>query len=213
MLSLTNTQARVIGVLLEKEVTTPDQYPMSINGLMTACNQKSNREPVMTLSESEVKETIEQLIAMHLVSEQTGFGSRVIKYKHRFCNTEFSDLKLTEQQKAVLCVLLLRGKQSAGELKTRTNRLSTFSHLAEVEACLESLCHYNGSCIVRKLERQPGQRDNRFEQLFYQAIDEQPNKTDQTAPHCDATKIKELEAHIVQLKEKINELEGRLRNA
>ena len=96
---LTAIEARVIGCLIEKEVTTPDQYPLSLNALTNACNQKSNREPVMSLSEADVLDAVDALIERRLVSDESGFNSRVSKYQHRFCNTEFGDLKLTEQEK------------------------------------------------------------------------------------------------------------------
>ncbi|POF59633.1 DUF480 domain-containing protein, partial [Vibrio vulnificus] len=104
---LTPIEARVIGCLIEKEVTTPDQYPLSLNALTNACNQKSNREPVMSLSESEVLDAVDQLISRRLVSDESGFNSRVSKYQHRFCNTEFGDLKLSAQEKGIVCCMLL----------------------------------------------------------------------------------------------------------
>src|SRR5690606_4993405 len=110
-------ETRVIGSLIEKSLTTPDQYPLSINALTNACNQKSNREPVLDLAEATVKEVTESLVEAGLVTEVSGWGSRVIKYKHRFCNTEFSDLKLTDQELAIICVLFLRGAQTPGELR------------------------------------------------------------------------------------------------
>ena len=114
LVTLTQLQARVIGVLLEKEVTTPEQYPLSLNSITTACNQKSNREPVMELTELEVQNTLDELRAKNMIFEQS--GSRATRYKHRFCNTEFSDLQLTPQQLAIICVMLLRGPQTPGEL-------------------------------------------------------------------------------------------------
>ena len=96
LVQLTALQCRLIGVLLEKEITTPDQYPLSLNALMLGCNQKSNRDPVLALEESEVLDVVNELIEMKLVNEHSGFGSRVSKYKHRFCNTEFGDLKLPD---------------------------------------------------------------------------------------------------------------------
>jgi len=139
MLKLSAQQCRVIGVMLEKEVTTPEQYPLSLNGLTNGCNQKSNRDPVMNLTESQVQELLDQLRAMHLISEQSGFGSRVVKYQHRFCNTEFGNLHFTDQQRAIIGVLLLRGPQTPGELRTRTSRLAPFDNVVAVEQALESL--------------------------------------------------------------------------
>ncbi|MEP1447489.1 MAG: DUF480 domain-containing protein [Paraglaciecola sp.] len=166
LIQLTPLQARIIGVLLEKEVTTPDQYPLSLNGLTLGCNQKSNREPVMNLSESDVQNVLDELREKKLILEHTGTGSRVVKYKHRFCNTEFSDLKFSRQQLAIICVLLLRGPQTPGELRTRSNRLADFENVDEVETTLNKLHDLNDQQLVVKLEREPGKRDSRYAHLF-----------------------------------------------
>ena len=111
-ITLTELEARVIGALIEKEITTPDQYPLSLNALVNACNQKSNREPVMELHEAQVQDTVDVLVKKHMVSEKTAFGSRVTKYRQRFCNTEFGSLAFSPQELGILCVLLLRGAQT-----------------------------------------------------------------------------------------------------
>lgn len=116
-MNLSLHEARVIGCLLEKEITTPDQYPLSLNSLTLACNQKSSRDPVMSITELETQTAIDSLMTKRLVTDQTGFGSRVTKYKHRFCNTEFSDLQVTAAQCSLICLLLLRGSQTAGNWK------------------------------------------------------------------------------------------------
>ena len=166
LIQLTPIQARLIGVFLEKEVTTPDQYPLSLNGLTLGCNQKSNREPVMNLSESDVQNCLDELRGKKLIFEHTGTGSRVVKYKHRFCNTEFSDLKFSRQQLAIICVMLLRGPQTPGELRTRTNRLADFDNVEEIEATLNKLHKLNDEQLVVKLDREPGKRDFRYAHLF-----------------------------------------------
>ncbi|WP_321160299.1 MULTISPECIES: DUF480 domain-containing protein [Marinomonas] len=107
-------EMRVIGCLLEKEITTPDQYPLSLNALVNACNQKSNREPVTQLSESVVQDAVNALVDRGLVTEMTGSHSRVSKYQHRFCNTEFSDLQLSSAETAIICLLFLRGAPDTG---------------------------------------------------------------------------------------------------
>ena len=122
MVELSQHEARIIGSLLEKELTTPEQYPLSLNALTVACNQKSNREPVMFLEDSNVSSIAQALIDRNLVNNVV-VGSRVTKYKHRFCNTEFSQLHLDPKELAVVCVMLLRGPQTPGELRSRTNRL------------------------------------------------------------------------------------------
>jgi uncharacterized protein YceH (UPF0502 family) len=166
LIQLSSIQARLIGVLLEKEVTTPEQYPLSLNGLTLGCNQKSNRDPVMSLSESEVQNVLDELRDKKLIFEHTGIGSRVVKYKHRFCNTEFNDLKFSRQQLAIVCVMLLRGPQTPGELKTRTNRLAEFDNVDEIEETLNKLQQLNGEKLVVKLEREPGKREARYGHLF-----------------------------------------------
>ncbi|MDO6706715.1 YceH family protein [Photobacterium sp. 1_MG-2023] len=165
-MSLSSQEARVIGCLLEKEVTTPDQYPLTLNSLTTACNQKSNREPVMSLDEATVLDTLEGLKSKRLIQEVTGFGSRVTKYQHRFCNTEFSTFQFTEQEKGALCVLLLRGAQTAGEIRTRTNRLCHFADVKAAEQTLAALAENSKGPFVLKLPRESGKRDCRYMHLF-----------------------------------------------
>src|ERR1700738_4328210 len=126
-------EALVIGCLIEKEITTPDQYPLSLHSLTNACNQKTNREPVLELSEAVVQQTVDALMKKYMVSNKSaGYGGRVTKYKHRFCNTEFGSLKFSQQELGIICVLLLRGPQTPGELRARTNRLCEFAAPGEV---------------------------------------------------------------------------------
>ena len=162
---LTAHEARVIGCLLEKEITTPEQYPLSLNALTLACNQKSSREPVYNLSESDVQAAIDSLAKKRLINEQSGFGSRVVKYQHRFCNTEFSELQLSPAALAVICLLLLRGAQTAGELRTRSNRLHEFNDVHEVEVVLEQL-QKRETPLVIQLAKEPGRRECRYQELF-----------------------------------------------
>ncbi|NRB39733.1 MAG: YceH family protein [Pseudomonadales bacterium] len=164
-MDLSLNETRLLGVLIEKEITTPEQYPLSLNALTNACNQKSNREPVMALDECTVQDVSDGLMAKSLMMQAAG-GSRVVKLKHRFCNTEFSELQLTAQQLAILCLLFLRGPQSPGELRTRSNRLCDFSDVQEVEAVLASLQQFEKAPLVQKLERQSGKRDSRYVHLF-----------------------------------------------
>ena len=121
---LSAIEARIIGSLIEKQITTPDQYPLSLNALVNACNQKSNREPLMQLDEPTVKFVVDSLARRHLVVEKSGFGSRVPKYQQIFCNTEFGSLKFTPQETAIICELLLRGPQTPGELRGRVPRMA-----------------------------------------------------------------------------------------
>jgi uncharacterized protein len=165
-LKLSATEARVIGCLIEKAITTPDQYPLSLNALTNACNQKSNRDPVLDLDERTVQQTLDALIKQHLVLEKSGFGSRVPKYQHRFCNTGFGSLEFSSLQTAILCELLLRGPQTPGELRTRAARMAEVSDVSQVEAALHDLATRADGPFVVRLAREPGRRDSRYAHLF-----------------------------------------------
>jgi uncharacterized protein len=165
-IELTPLEARVIGCLIEKQITTPDQYPLSLNALVNACNQKSNRDPVMDLGESAVQQTLDALSKKHLVMEKSGFGSRVPKYQHRFCNTEFGTLKLDPQELAIVCELLVRGPQTPGELRTRASRMAPFAETSEVEGALARLRDRPDGPFVVQLPREPSRRDSRWAHLF-----------------------------------------------
>src|SRR5579864_5503286 len=131
-IELSPIEARVIGCLIEKQITTPDQYPLSLHALLSACNQKSNREPVMELDQPTVQHTVDALSRKHFVLEKSGFGSRVPKYQHRFCNSEYGPLRFDSQELAVICELLLRGPQMPGELRSRASRMAPFTDVAQV---------------------------------------------------------------------------------
>ena len=169
---LSAKEARVIGCLLEKQVTTPDQYPLSLNGITLACNQKTNREPVMDLTESEVQQVLDLLLKKHFLRTLSGFGNRVVKYEHRFCNSEFGQLKLSAAELAVIATLLLRGAQTPGEFRTRTNRMHEVSDVSEVERVLQQLSAREDGPFVVRLAREPGKRESRFMHLFSGPIDE-----------------------------------------
>jgi uncharacterized protein len=214
LLNLSPLQARIIGVLLEKESTTPDQYPLSLNSLTLGCNQKSNREPVMNLSEQEVQQGLDELNAKKCIFTITTSGSRVAKYKHRFCNTEFSSLQFTEQQRAIICMLLLRGPQTPGELRTRTQRLADFANVDEVENCLMALYDLAGEQIVTKLEREPGKRESRYAQLFcgeeglqISSIDSN-NQGEESVNQAQtlSSRVMDLEHQVADMKNELHEL-------
>ena len=139
---------------------------MSLNALTSACNQRSNRDPVLQLSEAEVQALIDGLSRKHLLLEKSGFGSRVPKYQQRFCNTEFSVFQFTPQERAIVCELLLRGPQTPGELRSRAARMADFADAAEVEAALAALAHRASGPLVRRLAREPGRRETRYAHLF-----------------------------------------------
>ncbi|WP_413502804.1 YceH family protein [Serratia proteamaculans] len=202
-------EARVIGCLLEKQVTTPDQYPLSLNGIQLACNQKTNREPVMELTESEVQQILDLLLKKHFLRTLSGFGNRVVKYEHRFCNSEFGQLKLSAAELAVIATLLLRGAQTPGELRTRTNRMHEFNDVTEVEQVLTNLSAREDGPFVVRLAREPGKRESRFMHLFSGQIDEAPAEA---LPANDAElneRVSALENEVAQLKQQLQALLAR----
>jgi hypothetical protein len=165
-IELTAIEARVIGCLIEKQITTPDQYPLSLNALVNACNQKSNRDPLLELEERIVQQTVDDLGRKHLVVEKSGFGSRVPKYQHRFCNTEYGTLKFDPQELAIVCELLVRGPQTPGELRSRAARMAPITDVSEIEAALTRLSNREDGPFVTRLAREPGRRDSRYAHLF-----------------------------------------------
>ncbi|WP_274061228.1 YceH family protein [Vibrio parahaemolyticus] len=207
---LTAIEARVIGCLIEKEVTTPDQYPLSLNALTNACNQKSNREPVMALSESDVLDAVDALIERRLVSDESAFNSRVSKYQHRFCNTEFGDLKLSEQEKGIICCMLLRGAQTPGEIRTRTNRLATFHDVKEVEAVLEHLASEEKGPLVVKLSREAGKRESRYMHLFCGEVDVSAIAAAVPATSSSSERVAQLEQEVAELREELDALKAQV---
>jgi uncharacterized protein len=159
---LNEIEARVLGSLIEKQITTPEYYPLTLNALTNACNQKSNREPVVSFSEGVVTQALESLREKNLAYVFYGSTSRVPKYKHMMPEV----LHLNQREVALLCVLMLRGAQTLGELKERTGRLSDFTTLGEVEETLNSLSVREEQPLVVKLARQPGQKEARYVHLL-----------------------------------------------
>ncbi|MFM1678686.1 YceH family protein [Aeromonas salmonicida] len=204
-------EARVIGALIEKEICTPDQYPLSLNALVNACNQKSNREPVLDLSELDIRAVVDELIRKRLVVNTAGFNARVPRYQHRFCNTEFGTLKFSEQELGIVCELLLRGPQTPGELRSRTNRLCRFDDVTQVDAALAALIE-QGPYVV-KLPREPGKRESRYAHLFsgevdLQALAEASPASSYASPAAD--RLSALEEEVETLKSQLQALEARL---
>jgi uncharacterized protein YceH (UPF0502 family) len=213
-IELTPLEARVIGCLIEKQITTPDQYPLSLNALTNACNQKSNRDPVMALDDAAVQQTLDALNHKHLILEKSGFGSRVAKYQHRFCNTEFGSLQLAEIEVAILCELMLRGPQTPGELRSRASRMSSMSGVEEVETALESLRTRADGPLVARLPREPGRRESRYAQLFTGEPPPQP-VIEERAPVAAAStaaeaRLAQLEAQVAELRAEVERLKQRL---
>jgi uncharacterized protein YceH (UPF0502 family) len=209
-IELTPPEARVIGCLLEKEITTPAQYPLSLSALTTACNQKSSREPVMQLSDTEVQQIVDGLIKKHLVSDRGGFGSRVTKYKHRFANVGFGSLEFSTQEIGLLCLLLLRGPQTPGELRSRSNRLCHFDDVSETEAVLQGLAERSDGPFVIRLAREPGRREARYAHLFFSDADAELAAATGTAATPASHPTEEDDQRIAQLEELVLELQDEL---
>lgn len=202
-------EARVIGCMMEKQVTTPDQYPLSLNAITLACNQKTNREPVMDLSESEVQQQLDLLLRRHFLRTLSGFGNRVVKYEQRFCNSEFGQLKLSPAEVAVIATLLLRGAQTPGELRTRTNRMHEFNDVSEVEEVLQQLTTREDGPFVVRLPREPGKRESRFMHLFSGQIDAAPAEAEEANAGELTERVVRLEAEVVELKQQVQQLLAR----
>ncbi|HCR1838629.1 YceH family protein [Enterobacter kobei] len=206
---LNGTEARVIGCLLEKQVTTPEQYPLSVNAVTMACNQKTNREPVMNLSEHDVQDVLDALVKRHYLRTVSGFGNRVTKYEQRFCNSEFGDLKLSSAEVAVITTLLLRGAQTPGELRTRASRMHEFSDMQEVEQTLEGLAAREDGPYLVRLAREPGKRESRYMHLFCGDVDISVKSpvTDITAGDDDlVARVEALEGEVAGLKQRLDAL-------
>ncbi|HEY2454204.1 MAG TPA: YceH family protein [Scandinavium sp.] len=205
---LTADEARVIGCLLEKQVTTPEQYPLSVNAVTLACNQKSNREPVMSLSESDVQDLLDQLVKRHYLRTVSGFGNRVTKYEQRFCNSEFGDLKLTAGEVALVTTLLLRGAQTPGELRSRGQRMHEFADTTDVETALENLTTRDDGPFVARLPREPGKREHRFMHLFSGDVENAVASAEVAAPATDSlvARVEALEGEVEELKQRLDSL-------
>jgi uncharacterized protein YceH (UPF0502 family) len=160
-LALTANEVRVLGSLVEKDITTPEYYPLSLNALVNACNQKSNRDPVMQLDEDAVRDAIDGLHSQRMAGPAGGADSRVTKYEHRLQEV----FNFTRAETAVLCVLLLRGPQTPGELRGRTERLHRFETLDDVQSALQKLMQRD-PVLVKVLPRQPGTKESRWVHLM-----------------------------------------------
>jgi len=191
---------------MEKSVITPEQYPLSLNALVNACNQKSSREPVLSLEPGAVQRTVNDLIAKQLVMIQE-FGSRVDKYQQRLCNTHFAEIKFSPAEFAIVCVLLLRGPRTPGEIKANSGRLHEFADAAEVDATLEALLTRADGPFVARLPREPRRQDHAYAHLFGEPIESVAASTAttdraQSAPP-QPTALAALEARVAKLEEQL----------
>jgi hypothetical protein len=197
---LSDVEVRVLGSLVEKDITTPDYYPLSLNALVNACNQKNNREPVMALNEDAVRAALESLQAQQLAGPASGADSRVTKYEHRLQEVFNFDRRET----AVLCVLLLRGAQTPGELRGRTERMYRFEELEDVAAALEKLSQRDPA-LVAVLPRQPGTKESRYVHL----LAGKPESAADFAPARVAgssDRVERLEAEVAELRKEVGEI-------
>lgn len=214
--NLPANQCRVIGCLMEKSVTTPDQYPLTLNALTNACNQKSGRDPVMSLAQGVVQHTVRDLEAQHILRVEENFKRGVEKYTQRFCNTSYSELQFDEAQFAIICLLLLRGSQTPGELRARSGRLYEFpDNTAVVNALTGLIERENGDALVVQLPRTPGRKDNEYMHLFSGPVDleayaekAQEEKQHHSSPRIDlaelAQRVSDLEMEVAELKQQLN---------
>ena len=211
---LSAIDARIIGSLIEKQITTPDQYPLSLNALVNACNQKSNREPLMQLDEATVKFAVDSLARRHFVVEKSGFGSRVPKYQQIFCNTEFGSLRFTPQETAIICELLLRGPQTPGELRARVPRMAELPDPGVIEGLLEGLASRPEGALVAQLPRESGRRDSRWAQLFEELPTITPAAEAEPAPRSETLATRpapgELAARVAALESEVAALRAEL---
>ncbi len=211
---LDEKEARVIGCLIEKSIVTPDQYPLTLNALTNACNQKSSRDPVMSLQQGEVQHTLRVLEDRHLVRTEENFKSRTDKYSQRFCSTRYSDLQLNVAEVAIVCLLLLRGAQTPGELRSRSGRLHTFADNDEVVATLNGLIEREPDPLVVKLPRTPGRRDSEYMHLFGGPIDIDAHAAAAEASRPAAPSrrggVAELAERVDRLEREVAELKAQL---
>lgn len=209
-IELTSEEARVIGCLLEKAITTPDQYPLSLNALTNACNQKSSRDPAMSLNQGIVQRTTRQLENKYLLS--TTEGKNIEKYTQRFCNTALSALQFIEAEYAIIALLLLRGPQTPGELRSRSGRLHTFADNQEVADSLTTLLDREDGPVVARLSKKQGRQDHEYMHLFCgeigsvteeAPIQRAPAREDRTA--VLERRIDKLENALISLAETLGE--------
>ncbi len=205
-MNLTPIEARVLGSLVEKDITTPDYYPLSLNALVNACNQKNNRDPVMTLDEAAVRDALSGLQSQRLAGPASGADSRVTKYEHRLQEV----YNFSRGEIAVLCVLLLRGPQTPGELRGRTERMHRFEDLDQVQAALQHLMQREPP-LAAVLPRQPGTKESRYAHLMSGDIEyTAPEHAASASPSAGSPQESDLRDRIAQLEQEVVELRSRI---
>jgi uncharacterized protein len=213
-IELNEAEARVIGCLIEKSIVTPDQYPLTLNALTHACNQKSSRDPVMSLTQGEVQHTVRELSDKHLVRIDENFKSRVEKYTQRFCNTRYSDLQFDDAELAIVCLLLLRGPQTPGELRARSGRLHSFGDNGDVVRALDGLLNRDGDPLIVKLPRTPGRKDSEYMHLFSGPVDVEAHasqaREERPARSRDGQSVAELAERVSRLEAEVAAIKAML---
>jgi uncharacterized protein YceH (UPF0502 family) len=204
---LSDIEVRVLGSLIEKDITTPDYYPLSLNALVNACNQKNNRDPVMTLNEDAVRAALDSLQAQRLAGPASGADSRVTKYEHRLQEV----FNFDRREIAILCVLLLRGAQTPGELRGRAERMYRFEELEDVHATLDRLSQRDPP-LVAVLPRQPGTKESRYMHLLSgSTVPAEPAPArSQSSPSAADDRIASLESEVTELKKEVAEMREQL---
>ena len=208
-LRLTETEVRVLGSLIEKDITTPEYYPLSLNALVNACNQKSNRDPVMQLNEDAVRDALESLQEQRLAGPARGADSRVTKYEQRLQEV----FNFTRAETAVLCVLLLRGPQTPGELRGRADRMHHFETLEDVQSAVQKLMQREPP-LAKVLPRQPGTKESRYAHLLAGDVVEAEGPAQAGAAvernPANAERIARLEEEVVELRREVGEVKDQL---
>ena len=213
-LNLSANECRVLGCLMEKSITTPEQYPLTLNALTNACNQKSARDPVMSLSQGTVQHTVRALEQQHLLRVEENFKRGVEKYTQRLCNSSFSELQFDTAQFAIICLLLLRGPQTPGELRARSGRLHEFADNDAVVEALDSLIERPGDPLVVKLPRTAGRKASEYMHLLGGEIDlaahAQQAAVAQPVRESSRASLAQLEQRLDALEAEVAELRQKL---
>jgi len=213
-LNLSANECRVLGCLMEKSVTTPEQYPLTLNALTNACNQKSARTPVMSLTQGVVQHTVRGLEQRHLLRVEENFKRGIEKYIQRLCNSSYSALQLDSAEFAIICLLLLRGPQTPGELRARSERLHEFADNNAVVEALDRLLDHSGEALVVKLPRTPGRKDSEYMHLLSGEVDlaahAQQAAAQQPERETARSGLAQLEERLSALEAEVAELRERL---
>ena len=210
---LTPEEVRIIGCLMEKAVTTPDQYPLTANALTNACNQKSSRQPVMSLELGDVQRICHQLKDKNLLRVEENFKKNIEKYDHNFCNSLLGKNQFNPAEYAIICLLLLRGPQTPGELRSRSGRLYSFEGNQQVIESLDALMALERGPVVSRLARQAGRKDHEYTHLFAGDIESVPEDTAIAARVSTPSKNQQmsmLETRVAVLEKALTEMAGRL---